>query len=282
MSIRIVTDSAADLEAWELEKYNIELLPLSVTVDGRIYRADAKFNKADFFRLLELTEVFPKTSQPAPSDFEDLFEDARQKGDELIFISLSSMLSGTNQCANVVKGLGEYENVYVVDSKTATLCQKILALEAVKLRAQGKTAPLIVAALERLRSRVTVLAGLDTLEYLRRGGRLGRTAASLGALARIKPVITVAKDGSVVLASKCLGAGRAMKEITGMVSANPPDPEYPIYGAYGGSSENLETLIEKLSDIGVRIFPDDRFCIGPVIGAHIGPGAYGVVYVAKR
>ncbi len=279
MSIRIVTDSAADMEVWELKTYKIELLPLTVNIDGHVYRADENFNKADFFRLLELSEVFPKTSQPAPSEFEDLFEDARQKGDELIFLSISSMLSGTHQCAAVSKGLGEYENVYVVDSKTACCCQKLLAIEAAKLRDQGKSAPQIVSALERLRSRVKVLAGLDTLEYLRRGGRLGRTAASLGSLARIKPVITVSKEGAVEIAAKCIGKGRAMKEIAEMVAANPPDAAYPIYGLYGGTYENLEELVQKLSATGVSISPKNQFCIGPVIGAHIGPGAYGIAYV---
>lgn len=281
MSIRIVTDSGADLEPADLTKYGVSLIPLTLTIDGRVYTANTQFNKADFFRLLSAAEVFPKTSQPAPSLFEALFEEARQAGDQVVYISISSALSGTNQSANVVKGLGEYDNVYVVDSKTATVCQKLLVIEAAKLRDQGKSAVQIAGALERLRSRVKVLAGLDTLEYLRRGGRLGRTAASLGSLARIKPVVTLGKEGSVQVAAKCLGNGRAMKEIVERVVQNPPDPEYPIFGVYSGIAENLTELADKLSAQGIRIFEDDRFCIGPIIGSHIGPGAYGIAYVEK-
>ena len=95
--IRILTDSAADLEPQEFSALGLELVPLSITVDKRIYQADLQFNKQDFFRLLEASPIFPTTSQPAPADFETIFEDARQKGDDLIFVSLSSALSGTFQ-----------------------------------------------------------------------------------------------------------------------------------------------------------------------------------------
>ena len=280
MSIRIVTDSGADLESSEYSQYRVELVPLGLTIDGRIYSANQQFNKADFFRLLEAAKVFPKTSQPAPSEFETLFEDARQKGDQVVYISIASALSGTYQTATVVKGLGEYDNVFVVDSRTATLCQKLLVLHAAKLRDQGKNAEQIVTALEQLRSRVRVYAGLDTLEYLRKGGRLGRAAASLGTLARIKPVVTVGKDGSVQVAGKCMGAGRAMKEMQSLMEKNPPDPDYPIYGIYSGDREHVTELLERLNlqdTVGDRVYG-----IGPVIGAHIGPGAYGIVYVEKE
>ena len=280
MSIRIVTDSGADLESSEYSQHRVELVPLGLTIDGRIYSANQQFNKADFFRLLEAAKVFPKTSQPAPSEFETLFEDARQKGDQVVYISIASALSGTYQTATVVKGLGEYDNVSVVDSRTATLCQKLLVLHAAKLRDQGKTAEQIVTALEQLRSRVRVYAGLDTLEYLRKGGRLGRAAASLGTLARIKPVVTVGKDGSVQVAGKCMGVGRAMKEMQSLMEKNPPEPDYPIYGIYSGDREHVTELLERLSlqdTVGDRIYG-----ISPVIGAHIGPGAYGIAYVEKE
>ena len=280
MSIRIVTDSGADLESSEYSRYRVELVPLGLTIDGRIYSANQQFNKADFFRLLEAAKVFPKTSQPAPSEFETLFEDARQKGDQVVYISIASALSGTYQTATVVKGLGEYDNVFVVDSRTATLCQKLLVLHGAKLRDEGKTAEQIVAALEQLRTRVRVYAGLDTLEYLRKGGRLGRAAASLGTLARIKPVVTVGKDGSVQVAGKCMGIGRAMKEIQGLLEKNPPDLNYPVYGIYSGNQAHVTELLEKL---GMQDTVQDRvYGLGPVIGAHIGPDAYGVVYVEKQ
>ena len=106
MSIRIVTDSGADLEREEYQQCDVELIPLGLTIDGRIYRADEKFNKTDFFRLLEAAKVFPKTSQPAPAEFEQLFEAAKQAGDQVVYISIASALSGTFQTASVVKTMG--------------------------------------------------------------------------------------------------------------------------------------------------------------------------------
>ena len=280
--IRIFTDSGADLETSEYQEHHIELIPLSITVDQRIYQADMKFNKADFFRMLEVSPIFPATSQPAPADFETVFEAARKAGDEIIYISISSALSGTFQCANVVRAMEEFENVYLVDSLTASLGQKLLTLHAALLRDQGLSAAEIVQRLNALRSRIRIFAGLDTLEYLQKGGRLSKTAAGLGTLAHIKPVITVSQEGTVQMAGKCLGKTKAMGQVASLLAENPPDPGFPIYGAYCSSDGNLAVLRQKLAKNGVVIPAEHCFGIGPVIGAHIGPGAYGVVYIAKE
>ena len=228
MSIRIITDSAADLEPEEFTQYSLELVPLTITVDQRIYTADTKFNKQDFFRLLEASNIFPTTSQPSPADFETIFEDAREKGDEIIYVSLSSALSGTFQCASVVKAMGEYDNVYLVDSLSATLGQKLLVLHGAWLRDRGFPAAEIAARLTNLRSRIRIYAGLDTLEYLQKGGRLSKAAAGIGALARIKPVITVNPQGGVAVAGKCLGKGKAMSQIASLLEAE--SPGHPVPG----------------------------------------------------
>ena len=281
MSIRIFTDSAADLEPEEFAAYGIELIPLSITVDQRIYQADLKFNKADFFRMLEQSPIFPTPSQPAPADFETAFEAAREAGDEIVYISISSALSGTFQCASVVKAMGKFENVHLVDSLTATLGQKLLVLHAARLRDRGFCAAEIAGRLDGLKSRVRIFAGLDTLEYLQKGGRLSKAAAGLGTLARIKPVVTVSQAGTVQVAGKALGKSKAMTQVAAMLAENPPDTQFPIYGAYCCRQENLIELREKIAKNGVAIPDEMCFNIGPVIGAHIGPGAYGVVYMAK-
>lgn len=282
MSIRIFTDSAADLEPEEFAAYGIELIPLSITVDQRIYQADLKFNKADFFRMLEQSPIFPTTSQPAPADFETVFDAARKAGDEIVYISISSALSGTFQCANAVKAMGEFENVHLVDSLTATLGQKLLVLHAAQLRDRGFGAAEIAQRLNALKGRIRIFAGLDTLEYLQKGGRLSKAAAGLGTLARIKPVITVSQEGTVQVAGKALGKSKAMTQVAAMLTEDPPDTQFPVYGAYCCQQENLTELREKISKSGVDIPDNMCFGIGPVIGAHIGPGAYGVVYISKE
>jgi DegV family protein with EDD domain len=280
MSIRIFTDSAADLEPSEFADYHIELIPLSITVDQRVYQADLQFNKQDFFRLLEASPIFPTTSQPAPGEFETIFEEARQQGDEILFIAISSALSGTFQCANVVKEMGGYDNVYLVDSRSATLGMKLLVLHAAWLRDRGFPIQEIAARVERLRSRIRLYAGLNTLEYLQKGGRLSKAAAGLGTLARVKPVVTLSQEGTVQVAGKCLGKSKAMSQIATLMAETPPDTRYPVYGIYSSQDDNLRELTEKLAQKGQTV--SQQFGIGPVIGAHIGPGAYGVVYIAKE
>lgn len=280
MSIEIVTDSGADLEPEDYDNYRIGLVPLGLSLDGRVYSANQSFNRRDFYRLLAATKVFPKTSQPAPAEFDRLFAEEKNKGNEVIYIALSSSLSGTYQTANVVKAMGEYDHVHIVDSKTVSLCQKLMVLYAAQLRDLGKNTEEIVAALEEIRGRLRIFAGLDTLEYLRRGGRLGRTEAGLGNLARIKPVVSVDADGNVRLVSKCIGKGRAMKEIAGLLEEEPADQEFPIYSLYTGSTENTMELLTKLKECDIP--PKHMFCVGPVIGAHVGPGAYGIAYVKRK
>ncbi len=282
MSIRIVTDSGADLESYEYQELQVELIPIPMTMDGTTYLADASFDKSDFFRMLKEAEAFPSTSQPSPAQFQAIFEDARQKGDELIYITLSSGLSGTYQSACMIRDLDEYDNVYVVDSLTATLGQKLLVMEAVRLRKQGKTAREIATTLESIRDRVRIYAGIDTLEYLYKGGRLSRASASIGTLARIKPVISVNVEGKIQLIGKGLGIGKAISIVNSFVEKMPPDPNYPVLCVYSGSPANLTELREKAKKaINLDVPEEQCFSLGPVIGAHIGEGAFGFIYISK-
>lgn len=281
MSIRIVTDSGADLEALEFDTLPAELIPISITMDEKTYQADKNFSKDGFFKMLQETDIFPATSQPAPGDFQRVFEDARQKGDELIYIALSSALSGTYQSACMIQELEGYDNVYVVDSLSATLGQKLLVLEAARLRAQGYPAPEIVQELNALKGRIRIYAGIDTLEYLYKGGRVSRASAGIGTLAHVKPVITVTQEGLVQVIGKGLGIGKAMSIVNGLVEQNPPDDRYPILGIYSGTTDNLNLLREKAKKIGLEIPDDQCFSLGPVIGSHIGAGVFGFIYIGK-
>lgn len=282
MSIRIYTDSGADLEAQEFDQLQIGLVPLSITVDQRTYQANKTFNKADFFRMLEKAQIFPTTSQPAPGDFDAVFSAAKEAGDDVVYIALSSALSGTCQTANTVKLLGEYDNVYIVDSLSATLGQKLLVLEAAKLRDRGYSAAEIAAELEAIKGRIRIYAGVDTLEYLYKGGRLSRASASIGTLARIKPVITVTQEGTVHVAGKGMGKAKAMSIINGLIEKNPPDWAYPVLGVYSGNQDNLTELREKAQKLGLNVPEEQCFGLGPVIGAHVGPGAYGFIYIGQE
>ncbi len=282
MSIRIVTDSGADMESQEFDQLQVSLIPMPITIDQETYLADRNFSKTDFFRMLGEAKSFPTTSQPAPSDMEAVFQEAQEAGDEVIYITLSSALSGTFQTANLIKTMGEYTCVYVVDSLSATLGQKLLVMEAARLRDQGMCAQDIVNELESIKGRIRIFAGIDTLEYLYKGGRLSKASASLGTLTRIKPVITVTQEGLVQVVGKGVGTGKAMSIVLSFVEKNPIDYNYPVMGIFSGNMDNLTGLLEKAKKQDLEVAPEQCFGLGPAIGSHIGVGAHGFVYIAKE
>ena len=165
MAIRIITDSAADYSAQEIERRNLICIPMSVSFGEENYKDGVDLTKDEFFEKLTSEKVFPKTAQPAPTDFLSHFEAAKAAGDTVIAILVSSALSGTLQTAMLAKDMAEYDNIHIFDSKNATLGMRILVDRAVMMRERGNTAEEILAELEILRDRVRVYAGLDTLEY---------------------------------------------------------------------------------------------------------------------
>lgn len=164
--IRILVDSSSDYTVEEVNAKNIELVPISITVGDKTYVDGYDLGRDEFYELLQSSNDFPHTSQPSPQSFYDIFKDVREKGDELICILLSSALSGTYQSAVLAKNMSEYDSIYLIDSLSATYTIKVMADYACKLREEGRTAAEIVQEMEALKSRVKVLAALDTLEFL--------------------------------------------------------------------------------------------------------------------
>ena len=176
----------------------------------------------------------------------------------------------------------DYDGIYLVDSLSATVGERLLLLEAVKLRDQGCSAAEIAAALEALKKRICIWASLDTLEYLYKGGRLSRTAAGIGSLANMKPIITVSPEGSVSVLKKCIGQKRSMDQILQLTESKRPDPAYPFFGLYTYDRSNCEALLSRMAEQGASWPVADLLNIGPSIGAHVGTGAYGVAYIAAE
>ncbi|MBQ2901332.1 MAG: DegV family protein [Agathobacter sp.] len=277
--IRILLDSSADFSAEEVKTRNMELVPINITMNGTNYHDGVDITKDEFYDLLVSSEEFPMTAQPSPQDFLDIFEDAKEKGDQLIYLSLSSALSGTFQSATLAKNMAEYDEIYLVDTLSATRAIRLMAEYACKLREEGKDAATIAAELEEFKSRVVILAAVDTLEYLQKGGRLSKAAAAVGELANLKPIITVTQEGKIGVPGKALGRNKALSTIVKMVTEHEIDTTFPIYSLYAVGEENTEKLEEKLGKEGVRV--TKRLQIGSTIGCHVGPGAYGVIFVTK-
>lgn len=277
--IRILLDSSADYSAQEAKEHNLELVPINITFNGKNYLDGIDITKDEFYDLLTSSEEFPKTAQPSPQDYVDLFEDAKEKGDSIVYLSLSSSLSGTFQSATLAKSMVEYDEIYLVDTLSATRAIRIMAEYACKLREEGDDAATIAEKLEEFKSRVVILAALDTLEYLSKGGRLSKTAAAVGELANLKPIITVTPEGTIGVPAKALGRNKAISTLTKMITEKQIDTTFPIYSLYAVGEENTEKLEQKLGKEGVRV--TKRLQIGPTIGCHVGPGAYGVIFVTK-
>ena len=277
--IKILVDSSSDYSMEEIKQKGMEFVPLHITFGETTYADNIGLERNDFYRMLTESADFPKTSQPSPQDFLEIFEKAKENGDELICILISSSLSGTCQSATLAKSMADYDKIHIIDSLSATIAIKVMADYGLKLIEEGLSAEEIVARIENMKSRVKIAAGLDTLEYLRRGGRIGRAAAMVGELANLKPLISVGTDGAIDTIGKCLGKNKAVSQIIRFLETSKLDPEFPMYSVYTLGTTNTEKLEQKLGKEGIRV--TKRLQIGSTIGCHIGPGAYGVIFVTK-
>ena len=277
--IRVLVDSSSDYMQAEAQKNNLEFVPLTVMINDVTYKSGVELTHDEFYEKLIDGKEFPKTAQPSPQDFLTIFEDAKEKGDDVICILLSSALSGTCQSAHLAKNMADYDNIYIIDSLSAIAGMRIMAEYAVKLSSEGIPASEIAEKIEAVKSKVKIVAGVATLEYLCRGGRLSRTAATIGELANLKPILTVKPEGVLEVLGKTLGRVKAINYILNQLENSTVDTEFPMYSVYTYGTENVEKLENKLSIEGYRI--DNRCQIGASIGAHVGPGAFGVVFVEK-
>ena len=275
--IRIVVDSSADYSMEELKAKNIEQISLIINVDDKSYRGGIDITPDELYEMLISGEAFPTTSQPSPQDFLDVFEDAQKKGDSVVYIALSSALSGTFQTANIAKNMIDHPDIHLVDSLSATHIIRVLADYACQLRDEGKNASEIAQAVRELQPRVKVVAGLDTLEYLYKGGRLNKATAVIGELANLKPIITISEAGSISVIGKCIGRNKALAFISKTLAEKTLDPDFPVYSIYAYGTENTEKLEQKLESIDIHC--QSRLQLGSTIGTHIGPGAFAVVFV---
>ncbi len=277
--IRILVDSSADYTGEELTERGFALVPLDITMGDRSYRDCLEITRKEIYEyMLEATDV-PKTSQPSPQSFLEAFTEAKEAGDELICILISSALSGTLQSATLAKSMVQYEGIHLIDSLSVSCGIRILADYAKHLIDEGLSASEIVERVEMLCPRLQIIAGVDTLTYLSRGGRISKAAASIGEMASVKPTIRV-EEGSVLVAGRHLGRAKALSAIVKHVQEHPVDTNFPLYTLYSYYTENCELLEGRLANAGYQTTM--RTEIGAAIGVHVGPGAFAAIYVAKE
>lgn len=279
--IKIITDSTSDIDLKYAQELNVEVVPLKVIIDGKEYKDRIDLQPEEFYDLLVNSQTLPSTSQPSPQDFVDLYETAKNNNDSVIVITLSSVISGTYQSANLAKDLVDYDDIYVIDSLGTTQMQRLLVLKADALRNEGMNAQDLYTFLEAYKHRIRLFAFVDTLEYLYKGGRLSRTAATAGTLLKFKPIIGF-DEGKLDVFAKARGTQKATAKIIDLIQQDGEmDLDEPICIGYTGSSDGLDKFENTLRET-LHFGETLHGIVGPVIGTHAGPGARLIAYVKKQ
>ncbi len=279
MSVKIIVDSTADVT--ESVKDRVSTVPLTVNFGEEEYIDGVTIDHKRFYEKLVESDVMPSTSQATPAAFTSIFEEVLKDGDSAVVITLSSKFSGTYQSAIIAAA--DYENIYVVDSGTVAIGAGILTEYALNLADKGMSAREIAEVLEKEKQNILIVAMVDTLEYLKRGGRVSKTVAFAGGLLNIKPVLAV-KDGEILMLGKARGSKQGNNLLaTEIEKAGGVNFNRPILLGYTGLSD---ALLQKYIEDSKHLWENGAeklgtTIIGSVIGTHAGPGAIGVAFFKK-
>ena len=285
MSVKLIVDSASDVKLDFATANDIAFVPLKSNLGGVEYRDGIDLTPDEFFIKLEQNKELAHTSQVNASEFMEIFEKIVENGDEAVVITLSSGLSGTYQSA--VVAAGDFEGkIFVVDSLSATAGEQVLLYYAIKLRDMGKSAAEIYDELDKIRKNFRLLVRLETLEYLKRGGRISKTSAIVGGIIGIKPILTLNDKGTLESVGKARGIKASHKMLNdAIIASGGIDFNYPVVLTYGGDIK--DGALDGYFEDSKEIFRDnmDKVIVGQlgcVIGTHAGPGAIVVSYVPKK
>lgn len=277
--IRIVTDTASDLPPELADRHGIDLVPLTVRFGAEELVDRRDLTPAEFWARVATSPVLPETAAPSPGAFEEVFRRAAAEGASgVVCITISSALSATHEAARLAaEAVKDAIEVRVVDSRAVTMAEGTVALTAARSAAGGHTVDEVVAAAEGMVPRTRTFAALDTLENLRKGGRIGAAQAFLGSMLSIKPIIQVV-GGKVEPESKQRTRGRSLRYIADKVRQSAPVENLAVLH---GSAPDLDELLGLLSDVCPR---DDILVgeVGAVIGTHAGPRVIGVTFTVAQ
>ncbi len=281
MSIKIMVDSASDFTRQQANDLGLLFVPMSVTFDGEEYLDGVDLFADEFYKKLESCNSMPRTSLINEFRWSEAFEEATKEGDELIVITISSKLSGTYQAAvNASKSF--QGKVFVVDSMSAACGEGILAKYAMKLRDEGKYTQEIFHRLNEKKKDICVYAVIDTLKYLKKGGRISATTAIIGTTLSIKPIVGIV-DGEVKMLGKAMGNKKGNFLLNRMVeSVGGIDFDMPwCYLWSGNHNSNIEKYVKSTQSL-VEGRQGEWNVLGGTIGTHVGAGAVGLAFFQKR
>lgn len=278
MNIHIITDSASDIT--DQTREDMTVLPMTISFGSAQYQDGVNLTHQKFYEMLIESDELPTTSQITPYDFETAIKNVLSEETSVIIITMSSKLSGTYQSAYIAAS--EFDkNVYVVDSENVTVGERALIEYALRLKDQGMDAASIVEKLNTDKKNIHLVALLDTLEYLKKGGRVGKAAAFAGGILSIKPVIAI-EDGEVTFLGKARGSKQGNNFLAQKIKECGIDSSKPYFLGYTGLND---TLLQKYIEDSKELWQDHAeslaiSTVGGTIGTHVGPGAIAAAFFA--
>ncbi len=278
MPVTIVTDSSCDIPQELLQQADIRVVPCSVSFGDQAYRDGVDIDREQFYARLTGGTLFPTTSQPAVSEFQEVFAALRNEDHEVVAVLLSAKLSATvNSATQARNALDENGPIDIVDSQQTSMGLGFMALEAANLAAQGASRQDIVSRVLDLRGRTHTYAMLDTAEYLRRGGRAGRAQSLLVSALQVKPILTIS-EGEAAPVARPRTRRKGLDEVVSRVQSLAPLQQAAVM--YTTDPEDAEAIGHRISsDTGVEVV---RARFSPVLGSHLGPRALGAVVISAQ
>lgn len=281
--IAIVTDSTSDLTEEFIGDLNISIIPLKIKLGDNYYKEGVELDKKEFWKRLLNERVLPKTSQPSPAEFKALYEKLFKQGyKKIISIHISSKLSGTQQAARVAKGMiPQGDNITIVDSKQVTMALGYQALEAARMAKEKATVDEILNRIYQIQDKIRLYFVVNELEYLEKGGRIGRASSVIGGFLKVKPIIKM-DDGELAVQGKAIGESGAASYLERLIRNASKKSSIILYTGWGGTPKELASADEmRNQNIGnSRVDYRGRFEIGATIGSHSGP-VFGMAILPK-
>ena len=259
------------------QKHDIEMIPLSVAFGQKVYTENVDMTKKEFYEMMEASEELPKTSQPSPQQYFEVFERLAKEGHQMIVLTVTSALSGCYQSAMIAKQMCEEAVIEIIDTKNAAIGVQIQALEILKMIQKGEVFENILTKAKENVEKTRLFATVDTLKNVIKSGRVSKAEGLIGTLVDIKPMITFNKEGRIVSCAKSRGMKMALRKMAEQIKSEKIDFSKAIVCGYTAHAENLKRLLGLMGD--VRF--DAEVEVGAVIGTHAGPGAAAVAYFVE-
>ncbi|KXL52609.1 DegV domain-containing protein [Anaerotignum neopropionicum] len=278
--VQIITDSTCDISHQRLEDIGVVCVPLTVHFGEKTFIDGENLTAKEFYEYLRTDSEIPTTAQPTPHSFQEAFQTALDKGDEVVCILISGKLSGTVQSAHIAKDALGSDKIWIVDTNQVCTSLGLLVEIAAKRVKEGATAKELYHEITELSSRAKIYAAIETLKYLRKGGRLSGTAAIVGTMLNLHPIVTV-QDGLVLNTAKAKGKKKMISILKDLAKADGVDESYPFMFCHGAAEENLELARECFAE-DYDISNGFTGTVGPVVGTYSGPGIVAIGFIIKK